>query len=104
MPDEPLAFPSKQQRQFWGPCSTRPGALGLELEQRHAQCGPALPSTTQHALKTVMTLTAADPLEREQPIRALAKLRRAELPARGAPVPDGGAFLIANGRLFLRRP
>ena len=80
------------------------GALQLDPEQRHAQRVPALPSTTQHALETAMTLPAADPLEREQQFKAVAKLRRAELPARAAPLPDGEAFLNAKRRQFLRQP
>ena len=80
------------------------GALQLGPEQRHAQCGPALPSTTQHALKTAMTPPGTDPLEWEQQLTAVAKLRTTEIPARDAPLPDAWAFEIAKRRLFLRSP
>jgi len=80
------------------------GALQFDPEQRHAQRGPALPSTTQHALKTAMTPPGTDPQEWESQFTAVAKLRSAEIPARDAPLPYAGAFVSARRRLLLRLP
>ena len=90
MPGHPLPAPSQQQRHFWEPCSTTPAALQFGRDQRPAQRGLALPSTTPHALKTAMTLPGADPLERGNQFKAVAKSWTAEIPAHDAPLPDAG--------------